>query len=171
MKHTFIKTGKIVSTHGVRGMVRVEPWCDSGEFLCKFKKLYKDEGGNEMLEILSASVHGNVVLLKIKSVDTKEDAEKLRNTVLYIDRNDCVLEKGKYFISDIINSTLVDFETNETLGVLKNVLQYKANDVWEIVKDDKTYLFPAVEEYIKDVDIDKEIIKIKKLEGVFYNED
>ena len=82
----FLETGKIVGTHGVRGMVRVQPWCDDGEFLTQFKYLYTDCEGKNKLKIKSAKPHGNVVLMAIDGVDSIESAEKLRGSVIYIDR-------------------------------------------------------------------------------------
>ena len=74
----FLETGKIVGTHGVKGMVRVQPWCDSPEFLKQFKHFYTDSNGETRLEVSSVQPHGNVVLMAIKGVDSIEKAEKLR---------------------------------------------------------------------------------------------
>ena len=76
MKKQYLDSGKIVGTHGIKGEVRIEPWCDSPEFLCAFKKLYLDENGQTFIEVKSRP-HKNITLAKIKGVDTIEEAEKL----------------------------------------------------------------------------------------------
>ena len=79
----YLEIGQIVSTHGIKGEVRLNPWCDSPEFVKKFKTLYRDEKGIKSFKIVSCRPHGNVAVLKIEGVDTVEDAQKLRNTILY----------------------------------------------------------------------------------------
>ena len=76
MKNKFLETGKIVGTHGVRGMVRIQAWCDTPEFFCSLKKVYLDKEGKEALSIVKSAPHGNVVIAQIKGVDTIEAAEK-----------------------------------------------------------------------------------------------
>ena len=90
----FLETGKIVGTHGVRGMVRVQPWSDSGDFLCGFKYFYLDPDGREKLEAAAVRPHGAVVLIAFKGTDSIEKAEKLRNRTVYIDRYDASLPEG-----------------------------------------------------------------------------
>ena len=79
MKKQFLDSGKIVGTHGIKGEVRIDPWCDSPEFLCAFKKLWLDENGTEFIEVKSRP-HKNIALAKIKGVDTIEAAEKYVTT-------------------------------------------------------------------------------------------
>ena len=82
----FLEAGKIVGTHGVRGMVRIQHWCDSAEFFCSLKKLYLNENGFEELIVNSSKPHGNVVIAAIKGIDSIETAEAYRNKVLFIRR-------------------------------------------------------------------------------------
>ena len=70
----YLETGKIVGTHGVRGMVRIQPWADSGEFLTRFKKLYLDENGENSVTVLKAQPHGGVVIASFKNTETIEQA-------------------------------------------------------------------------------------------------
>jgi len=167
----FLETGKIVGTHGVKGMVRVQPWCDSPEFLKQFKHFYTDSNGETRLEVYSVQPHGNVVLMAIKGVDSIEKAEKLRNRVIYINRKDIKLPKGRYFIDDLIGCTVTDADTEKTLGVLSDVSSTGANDVWHIKSGDKEYLVPAIEEVIVNVDTENEAVVIRPLKGIFDDED
>lgn len=170
MKKDFLEIGKIVGTHGVRGMIRIQPWSDNGDFLTKFKNFYL-ENGKTKIEMDKITPHGNVVISAIKGVNTIEDAEKLRNQILYIKRSDAKLPEGRYFVSEIIGSKVIDAETDEQIGTLTDVSQTGANDVWHIKKGEKEYLVPAIPDVVIDVDIDNDVVKIKPLKGIFDDED
>ena len=170
MKHKFLETGKIVGTHGVRGMLRVQPWCDSSDFLTEFSRVYTDSQGKNQLKVLSAKPHGGVVLMAIDGVTTIEAAEKLRGQVIYINRDDVDLPEGRYFISDLIGCTVTDADTGATLGVLTDVSQTGANDVWHITRDGKEYLIPSIPDVVINVDIDEQKVVIRPLKGIFDDE-
>lgn len=171
MKKQFLETGKIVGTHGVRGGVRIQPWCDSPEFLCGFKKLYLDENGRESLSVTSIKPHGNIVIATLKGVDSIEAAEGYRNRVLYINRKDVKLEAGRYFIDDLIGCSVFDADTNEPLGLISDVSQTGANDVWHITRDEKEYLIPNIPDVVINVDIEEQKVVIRPLKGIFDDED
>ena len=95
MPKRYLETGKIVAVQGLKGEVRVEPWCDSGEFLCEFDTLYFDKGETP-LEITRSRVQKNIVIMKIKGIDTPEQAQNIRNKILYMDREDVELRAGPY---------------------------------------------------------------------------
>lgn len=170
MKKEFLEIGKFVGTHGVRGMVRVQPWSDDGEFLTGFKKFYLD-GGKTKIEMTKITPHGNVVIAQVKGIDSIESAEKLRNQVLYIKRDDAKLPEGRYFVSEIIGSQVFDADTDRLLGTLTEVSPTGANDVWHIKSGEKEFLIPAIADVIVNVDIDKDIITIHPLKGIFDDED
>ncbi len=170
MKKEFLEAGKFVGTHGVRGMVRIQPWSDNGEFLTQFKKFYLD-GGKTKIEMSKIAPHGNVVIAAIKGVDSIEDAEKLRNKVLYIKRADARLPEGRYFVSEIIGAKVFDADSDNQLGILSEVSPTGANDVWHIKNGDHEYLVPAIPSVIVEVDINTDTIKIRPLKGIFDDED
>ena len=99
MKKQYLEIGQIVTTHGVMGEVRVKPWCDTPELLCEFDRLFFD-GGKTTVGVERARVHKNVVILKLEDINTMDDAQKLRNRVLYCSRDDFELDEGTYFIQD-----------------------------------------------------------------------
>lgn len=120
MKKKFLEIGKIVTTHGVVGEVKVYPWCDTPDFLTGFSTLYFHKGKDPVL-VQQARVHKNMVLLKLQGTDTLEAAQALRNQILYADRADMPLEEGEYFIQDLIGLTVVDADTGEEYGTLSDV--------------------------------------------------
>lgn len=162
----FLEIGKIVSVFGIKGEVKVQPWCDSPDFLCEFDRLFRKSG--DIVEIEHSRVQKNIVVMKIKGVDTVEDAQKMRNHVLYMDRDDVELEEGCYFIQDLIGLRVTDWETNEEYGKITDVSQTGANDVYHIESaEGKVYLVPAIPEVVLSTDLEAGQMVIKPLEGLF----
>ena len=171
MKQQYIETGVITGTHGVRGELRVQPWCDTPEDLTVHKKLYLDATGENAIQVVNARAHKQMVILKVKGIDTVEQAEALRNKTVYLDRKKLKLAKGQYLIVDLIGCKVFDSSNKEELGVLTDVSQTGANDVWHIKKDEKEYLIPAIPSVVDQVDVDKETIFITPLKGIFDDAD
>lgn len=169
----YLETGKIVGTHGVRGEMRVQPWCDSADFLKKFKKLYLDDKGTETLSVRSCRPHGNVVILKVDGVDTVEEAMKLREKVIFIKREDAKIPKGSYFVAELIDCRVIDADDEtKTYGILTDVSQTGANDVWHITaENEEEYLIPAIPDVVINTDVEQGIIKIRPMRGIFDDED
>ena len=168
MKKDYIETGKIVGTHGVRGALRVQPWCDSAEFLSQFKKLFfKDATGFNSVKIKSSKPHGNVVIMEIDGVNDMDSAEVLRGKVLYLQRKDLKLEDDQYLICDIIDCEVYDADSNENLGTISDVSKTGANDVWHIMRNGKEYLIPVIDDVVIKVDVDTNKVVIRPLLGVF----
>lgn len=171
MKKQFLDSGKIVGTHGIKGEVRIEPWCDSPEFLCAFKKLYLDENGQTFIEVKSRP-HKNITLAKIKGVDTIEAAEKFRGKVVYINREDITLDEGVNFVQDLIGLEVKDAENGTVYGKITDVLRTGANDVYEITdSNNKKYLAPVIVEVVEEIDVDGGFVLIHPMKGIFDDED
>ncbi len=169
----YLDIGQIVGTHGVRGEMRVNPRCDSPEFIKQFKTLYFDKKGEKSVKVVSCRVHGNLALVKLEGVDTVEGATALRNKVLYMRREDAKIPEGSYFIAELVDCKVIDAD-DETIsyGILSDVSETGANDVWHIKSTDgKEYLLPAIPPVVIDVDVKTGIIKIRPLKGIFDNED
>ena len=164
----YLETAKIVATHGIRGEVRCQYFCDSAEFLCEFDELYLDKNGEKPVEITRAYPHKNVVIMKIDGIDTVEDAQKLIGKTLYMNRDDVELDEDVYFIQDIIGLTVKDIDSGEVYGKISEVYQNGATDVYSIKKENGTELmFPYIDEVVKKIDIEAGEMLIKPLEGLF----
>lgn len=171
MKKQFLDSGKIVGTHGIKGEVRIDPWCDSPEFLCAFKKLWLDENGTEFIEVKSRP-HKNITLTKIKGVDTIETAEKYRGKVVYINRDDINLADGVHFVQDLIGLEVKDADNGKVYGKISDVLRTGANDVYEIKDSDgKTYLAPVIGDVVKEINVNDGYVLIVPMKGIFDDED
>jgi 16S rRNA processing protein RimM len=161
-----IETGKIVSVFGIKGEVKVQPWCDDPQLLCELDTLYYKSG--TPVEIGRARVAKNIVVMKIKGVDTANDANKLRNRVLYLDRDDIVLEEGAFFIQDLIGLKVIDADNGREYGIITDVSQTGANDVYHIkAPDGKMYYIPAIKDVVKQTDIKSGEMLITPIEGLF----
>ena len=131
MPKKFLEAGKIVGTHGIRGDLKVQSWCDTPEVLCDFDTLYLDE--KTPVEVTSAQVHKNVVLMHLKGVDTVEAAEKLRGKILHLDRDDVDLPEDLVFIQDILTFKVYDLRVDRVIGHIRDVLTSNpAHDMFEI---------------------------------------
>lgn len=167
MQKKYLEAGRVVGTHGVRGELRVDSWCDSPEFLSGFKKLYWDEG-RKPVEVLAARPHKTLVLMKLAGIDTATQADVLRGRILYIDRADARLPKDSYFIQDLLGLSAVDADTGVSYGKLTDVFKTGANDVYEITGDNgKQYLIPVIPDVIIETDLEAETLRIRPIRGIF----
>ena len=169
MKKQFLETGIIVTTHGIKGEFKINPWCDTPHFITEFKTLYLDEG-KIALEVQNSRVHKNTVLVKAKGIDTPEDAVKLRNKTVYINRDDADIDEDSYFIQDLIGMEVLDVDSGKLYGTLSDVSQTGANDVYHINSNGKLLLVPAIEQVVIDIDIEQNKMLIRPLEGLFDDE-
>lgn len=163
----YLEIGKIVNIHGLHGDVKVVPWCDDAEFLCEFEELYLGKL-HKKVEVTSARVQKGNVLLHIKGIETPEQAQTLRNQILFMDRDDVELEEGVYFIQDLIGLEVSDADSGEVYGKLTDVYQTGANDVYEVKNESgKTYLVPGIPDVIVETNIEQGTMTIRPLEGLF----
>lgn len=164
MKKQFLEAGKIVSTHGVQGEVKILTWCDGPEFLKRFSTFYID---GKAYEVTQARIHKNMLLCKLRGVDDMSTAQAMKNKVVSIDRNSADIPEGRVFIADLIG--LPVFADGQEIGTLRDVYTGPANDVY-IVKGAREFMIPAVSEFLEDVNIDEGYIKVRLLEGMATDE-
>lgn len=171
MKQQYIETGRITGTHGIRGELRVQPWCDAPEDLARYSELYLDNQGAEPIYFQRVRVQKSMVLAKAKGIDTIEQAEALRDKILYVNRSALSLEPGQYLIADLIGCQVYHSQSGQLLGALCQVSKTGANDVWHIAREGKEYLIPAIPSVVDKVNIDENRIDILPLKGIFDDED
>ncbi len=171
MLKKYLEGGQIVGTHGVRGDLRVKPWCDSADFLRRFRTLYLD-GGATPVKVLSSRVHKNQLLLRLEGVDSVERADLLRGRVLCFDRADARLPQGRYFMDDLLGLNVYDADTFVYYGTLTEILRTGANDVYQVTSmDHKNYLLPAVAPVVREIDLKKGRMLVRPVKGIFDDED
>lgn len=166
MKKEYLEAGKIVTTHGIRGEVKIMPYTDYPELLCDFERLFIGKNHEEIIVERSRAFKG-MVIAKLEGIDTPEDAAKLRNKLLYMHRDDLELDEDTYFIQDLIGIEVSDADSGFLYGKITDVMQTGANDVYVIKGDDREYLVPAIPEVVISTDIDENTMTIRPLEGLF----
>lgn len=169
MAEKFLEAGRIVGVHGIQGEIKLENWTDSPEWLKKIKNLYFDNG-KKNAGLISSRVHKNHLLIKLEGIDTPEKAQALRGELLYMNRADIRLPKNRFFITDLIGLDVFDGNTNEFYGKITDVFATGANNVYQIEKEGKRFLFPAVDHMIKNTDIEKGVIEVLPIAGIFDGE-
>ena len=163
-----LQVGVISSTHGVRGEVKVFPTTDDVTRFRQLKKVYLDTGREMLpLEIQNVKFFKQFAILKFKGIDNINDIEKYRGKSLMIDREDAVdLDEDEYFIADMIGMKVYTEDGSE-FGMLKDVMETGANDVYIIDSlEHGEVLIPAIRECILDVDMDEERMTIHLMEGL-----
>lgn len=166
MAKQFLEAGKIVGTHGVRGDLKVQSWCDSLETLCDFDTLYLDE--RTPVTVTSAQPHKNIVLMHLQGVDTPDAAAALRGRVLYLNRDDAELPEDLVFIQDILTFRVFDIRLNRVIGHIRDVLTTNpAHDLYEIMGEDGRLIYiPAAKPFLKEIDMDAGVVYIESIEGL-----
>lgn len=164
----FLKVGVISSTHGIRGEVKVFPTTDS---LNRFKKL-KDvmvsfRGENIPLEVEGVKFFKQFAILKFKDIDSINDVEKYKGMDLLVDRKNAVkLEKNEYFKADLLGLKAIS-DDEQYKGVLDDILETGANDVYVIkLEDGRELLLPAIKECVLDVDLKNTTLKFHLMDGL-----
>ncbi|MEW9093996.1 MAG: ribosome maturation factor RimM [Clostridiaceae bacterium] len=156
----YLSIGQIINTHGLKGELKVYPLTDD---INRFKLLKNAYINNEEISIEWCKLQVDKVILKIKGVDSIEEAMKLKNQYLDVKREDAVeLSEGSYFIADLIGCTVYD-EDNNNLGEVYDVIQTKNNDVYW-VKGSKELLIPALKTIVVNINIEEKIIIIKPVD-------
>ena len=158
-----LEVGQIVNTFGIKGFVKVKPFTDDIFRFDNLKNVYINQ---KQYDIEEVKYHKNLVLLKFKSIDKIEQAEALKNCYLEIDRKDGVLEKGAYYIVDLIGLDVYT-DTGELLGKLDDIYNTGSNDIY-VVKTElgKNLLLPAIKDVIKEINLEEKKIIVHLLKGL-----
>ena len=164
-----IKIGRIVNAVALRGEVKVFPTTDAPERFKKLKKVILDAKREKItLELQSARFFKNLVIVKFKGIDNINDIEKYKGLDLYVERENATpLNEGEYYIADLIDMDVVDEDDNE-LGILYDVMQTGANDVFVVKLKDtgKELLLPNIPSCVLNVDLNERKITVHVLDGL-----
>ena len=158
MRIEFLEAGEIVTTHGIRGEMKVLPWVDSPDFLPDFDRVRID-GKDYAVE--SCRIQKTCNLLKLKEIDTVEAALTLRGKVVELYRSD--ISNDIIFAAELIGMEV--YEEGTCLGKIAEVLDYPGNKVY-VVEGTHTYMIPAVKAFILSTDLDENRMQVKTIEGL-----
>ena len=168
MKKTYLECGRICTSHGVKGLVKVEHLCDSPKVLCTAKKIYLKERDGSFTEkkIKSASVAGQFVLMGIEGIDSREEAIAYRGRLIFLHRDDIPVAEGAMLIADMIGLSVYHAETGESLGELSDVSDVAGRRIYTVKYQGREVLVPDVPEFIKEISEDRGMA-IMPIPGLF----
>ena len=166
-KKRFLECALIINTHGVRGDVKLESLCDTPAVLAGLKRVYFCEGGEyREVKVLHSSVFKSFVLATLEGIDDMDKAMAQKGKTLYAAREDFKLKKGDYFIVDLIGLDVVDIDDGKKYGKIKDVINRGSSDIYVVSTPAGERMMPAVEEFVKKVDIDGGAVYIKPIAGL-----
>ncbi len=167
MKEQYLECGRIVNTHGVKGAVKLESYCDSPKVLAGLKNIFiLKNGAYAPIKVCHASVFKQFVIMELDGVSDIDAAIPMKGTVVYADRADFRLDEGAYFIADLIGLPVLDAEDGHTYGTLREVINRGASDIYVIDTPEGERMMPVVDEFVKKVDPDTGIF-VTPIEGMF----
>ena len=155
-KQPYLECGFIQNTHGTRGALRVQCWCDSPRVLLSLKTLYLKDGENYLprTSLGGSSAGGDLVLLKLEGVEDMDAAELLKNQTLYARREDLPLKKGDYFLADLPGLPVIDADSGVTYGTVIEVREVGGRRLLNIQTERGERLYPMVSPLLSHVDVD-----------------
>ena len=163
-----LRVGVITTTHGVRGEVKVYPTTDDAERFLELEEIWLDTGKERLpLKIQNVKFFKNMVILKFEGYDDINAVQAWRQKDLLVTREQAVeLQEDEYFIGDLIGLHVEDEEGN-ALGVLRDVLETGANDVYLVSRPgEKDLMLPAIKDCIRKVDLESGIMRVRVLPGL-----
>lgn len=153
-----IEIARILKPHGIRGDLKIRLFSDNYDAFAERSFAYlKKESKFQRTAYTAVRIDAPFVYVHFDGVDTRNDAEALSNETLYLNREELEeLEEDEHYVVDLIGIKVLD-ENGSELGVLKDVLQHGAADVY-VVKGKKSFMFPAVKRVIRSVDLSAGVI-------------
>jgi 16S rRNA processing protein RimM len=160
--------GKVIRPHGLKGMLKVDSYAESGEtFLIAGKVFLKGPSGETVEQgVVSITLSGRFFLLKLDGLDTLEQAEKYRGWDLYILKRSLKRSgEEEYFWYELIGLP-VYLDTGERVGLIRHILAVSSHDIFVVQRGEKEMLIPAVHDVIKEVDLENKKVVITGMEGL-----
>ena len=163
MKEQFLEVGKILNTHGVRGELKCESWCDEPEDLCELESVTV---AGRAYPVTRSRVHGSFVLLTLEGIASIDDALPLKGKVLTAPREALPLEEGAHFVVDLIGLEARDADTGAVLGTVTDILTYPAQDIYVIRGENGERMIPDVPAFVRGIHAEEGYIDFAPLEGM-----
>ena len=165
-----LRVGTIVTTHGLKGEVKVYPTTDEPERFYDLKKVWLDRSGKMenmiRLEVENVRFSKNLALVKFKEYDSIDDVMAIRKGELYVDRADAIpLSEGEYFVGDIIGCRVLD-ENDAELGTVKEFIETGAHDVMLVKTEGKDLMIPYCDPFIIEKAPEEGYIRVHLIPGL-----
>ena len=158
MRVQFLEAGKIVTTHGIHGEMKILPWADGPEFLLDFNRIHIDD---KDYTVKSCRVQKSCNLLKLNGIDTIEAAQAFRGKTVKVYRDDA--PSDIIFVAELIGVRV--YADNVELGKITDVMDCPGNKVY-VIEGEHTYMIPAVRHFILSTDLDAGVMQVQIIEGM-----
>lgn len=158
MRLEFLEAGEIVSTHGIKGEMKILPWADDAEFMLSFNRVRID---GIAYSVESCRIQKTCNLIKLKGIDSMDAAQQLRGKTVEIYREDA--PEGLIFVAELIGMNV--YTDDKQIGSITDVLDYPGNKVY-VVEGEHSYMIPAVREYVLSTDFATNRMDVKLIEGM-----
>ena len=170
-KKNFLEIGRIVRTHGIKGDVKIMPWCDDSSIITGLSHLFFDCEGKSFKHIENAKILKNAVIVNFVGINSIECAKEIVGKIVYVNRNDIVLSDGVYFIQDLIGMRVYDVDNNSEEVISENHVSCKflENDVSVCVFHTNIYFRISVFECDRDKNECKENNYLNEYSSDYYN--
>lgn len=168
MKNQHLECGKIINIHGIKGALKIEPWCDSPRVVSDLKRIYiqNKDGSLSEKKVIKASVATRFVLMLIEGVGDPDTARLYKNKVIFARREDIPLKEGDFFLADVIGLPVFDVDTGKRYGKIKDADFDRHTPLYTVETEKGDVLFPAIDEFVKEIDIETGV-KIRTIAGFF----
>lgn len=163
----YLEIGKLVNTHGIRGELKLDLWCDDIDYVKQFKTVYLDDKGVKALTPVAVRPQKNMAIIKFAEITSIEQAEDYKNKIIYGNRDDAVIDDDANYVADLIGCRVADIETKKEYGVVTDVLNHGASDILELADNGTKKYVPVIPDIVKEIDTNSEIIRIKYMKGLF----
>lgn len=161
----YIRVGKIVNTHGVKGCMKIVPLTDDMERFEELEYVFTEKD-NIKREIKDVWYRKNMVYITLQNIDDMTAAESFRDTYISILESQLrELPEDSYYVFDLEGMEVYSAE-GEYIGKINDIYQTGANDVYEVVNSNKSFLIPAIKDVVKEVDVKSKKMVINVLEGL-----
>ena len=156
MDKRYIECGKIINTHGCKGGLKIEPWCNTSKDFSSLKRLFIQKKDNFIeYTVTKSSIFKQFIVLELKEVQDMDTALNLKDTILYALREDFQLDENEFFLADLIGIDVIDAENGTVYGKVKDIINRGASDIYVIDTPNGEKMIPAVKEFIVSIDINK----------------
>ena len=168
MRNDILEIGKVVNTHGIRGEIKIQPWCDDPMIFDELEYIYLD---GEKYKVVKTRFHKNCEIVAVEGINNINEAELLRNKIVMVPREALgELPEGTYYVADLLG---LEVKTNDgkILGKIDDVIRTGSNDVYQVkCPGRKDILIPVIEEAVNEVNIDEGYVIVTLMKGLVDDE-
>ncbi len=165
--HMYVAIGRILKTTGVEGTLKAAAYSGFPERFLHLKSLYiQTEEGSRGFVVASAVVQGDVAVLKLKQVKTREAARELVGKEIFVPEAQRIEPpEGFYFLDEVIGVTVFD-TSGEKIGRVTDVISHAANEVFVVREGEREVLIPAVRQFVKELNIPEGKMVVELIDGM-----